>query len=417
MSGMPRSRPRGNKKKVSQSSYQGSSDIYSRNRLSENDFYGGSRGTGSSSYENWKQSKKRKKSSLRNSKRKKRSSAVRRSSVGGRRFLWGKFFKTVLVGILVILLASFLFSSGFRTSVLSGAFALVYNHTHDDPNLTAENTDAAAEGEQVLKEIIYTTANFDKEEMNRGNLILVNNDNEYNFNANADYVNLVSMNDEHHSSFSIYNDLEVGSGMMNVLNNMFDDFYNATGNNQVRIISAYRSYEYQENLYDNKVKEVGAQKAAEWAALPGYSEHHTGMAVDIAIADGEGAQTFTTEGDYGWIAENCYKYGLVNRYDESKKDITGIMDEPWHYRYVGVPHAYVMVKNNLCLEEYIENLKYYSYKGDHLKVTVDDGTQYEIYYVKSSFHNGLPVPKNYEYEISGNNVDGYVVTVNMSNPK
>ena len=425
MSGMPRSRPRGNQKKIKQNSYSGSSDIYSRNKMQQDDFYGGaaskhnpsvggSRNSGSSSYENWKRNKKRKKSNLRNRK-KKRSSYSRHSS--GRRFLWSKFFTTLLVAVLVVFLAGFVCSANFRTTVISGVFAYVYNHTHDDPGLTADNSSADGETADTAKEIIYTTVNLPKEEVNRGNLILVNNDNEYNFDANADVIKLVSMNEEHHSSFSIYNELEVGSVMMNALNNMFDDFYNATGNNQVRIISAYRSYDYQSDLYDSKVEEVGSQKAAEWAALPGFSEHHTGMAVDIAIADGEGAKTFTTEGDYGWVATNCYKYGLVNRYDESKKDITGIMDEPWHYRYVGIPHAYIMYNNNLCLEEYIENLKYYSYKGEHLKVTVDNGTNYEIYYVKGSFRNGLPVPKNYNYEISGNNVDGFVVTVNMSSPK
>ncbi|MGI5825647.1 MAG: M15 family metallopeptidase [Bacillota bacterium] len=428
MSEMPRSRPRGRKKAVKQkktSSAGQISGMQNRNQISEESFYGGaasgrnngyvsaaSHGTvkssGSSSYKNWKKNQKRRKSNLRN----KRASSRRNS----KRFLWGKFTASLAVILVIVFLASFAFSANFRTTIVSGIYAYVYNHTHDDPQLAdteSNNGEAAAEGAAI----IYTTVDMEKEDVNRGNLILVNGDNEYNFDANADLIDLVSMNQEHSSSFSIYQELEVGSVMMNALNNMFDDFYNATGNNSVRVISAYRSYEYQSSLYDSKVEEVGQEMADTWAAKPGYSEHHTGLAVDIGIADGDGASTFTTEGSYAWVAENCHKYGLVNRYDESKQELTGIMDEPWHYRYVGVPHSYVMYNKNLCLEEYIENLKYYSYKGEHLKVAVDSGTEYEIYYVNSSFRNGVPVPKNYEYEISGNNADGFIVTVNMSKPK
>lgn len=426
MSEMPRSRPRGKKKKYSNvnPAYAKNSDIYKRNQVTESGFYGGAasrnsykqkadlsydnvstkrKKSNSNSYKNWKKSRKYGKNNLRNHRVK--------STRNSRRFRWGKFLSSLFVAMIIVFLVSFLVSGNVRTTVVSGVYAYIYNHTHDDPQLASES-DAATE----TNEIIYTTIDLPKSDIYKGNLILVNGNYEYDFDANSDIIDLVSMNEEHHSSFSIYQELEVGSIMMNALNSMFDDFYSATGNNSVRVISAYRSYEYQQSLYDNKVEEVGQEVADTWAALPGFSEHHTGLAVDIGIADGDGAETFTTEGAYGWVAENCYKYGLVNRYDESKQELTGIMDEPWHYRYVGIPHSYIMYNKNLCLEEYIESLKYYSYKGDHLSVTVDDGTVYEIYYINSKFRYSAPVPKNYEYDISGNNVDGYIVTVNMSKP-
>ena len=59
-------------------------------------------------------------------------------------------------------------------------------------------------------------------------------------------------------------------------------------------------------------------------------------------------------GDFEWINKNCYKYGFVVRYTEEKQRLTKIQDEPWHFRYVGIPHAYYMTTNNLCLEEYID---------------------------------------------------------------
>ncbi len=448
MAEVPRGRPRGKKKTTSKnrskkelSRQQNHRDIRIRNQVSQQDFYGGAASRHShdrssdayssgihfsetpsqvsysrsyqhrsrqqyvpgNSYKSWKKShRRRKKSRLRGQENRHHRN---------RSFRWGKFGKFFIVLLALIFVGSFALSSTFRTSIVSGIYAYVYTLSHDDPQL-AENGGQEAEENGI----IYTTREVESADLHRGDLILVNNQNAYDFEANADLIQLVSMNEEHHDSFSIYGEQEVSTVMMDVLNQMFDDFYAATGNNQVRVISSYRSQEYQESLYEEKIAEVGQEMTESWAALPGYSEHHTGLAVDIGIASGDGATTFTTEGDYGWVAENCYKYGLVNRYDESKQEITGIMDEPWHYRYVGVPHAYVMYSKDLCLEEYIESLKYYSYKGEHLEVTDDDGTQYEIYYVNSRFYSGVPVPKNYEYTFSGNNVDGYIVTVNMSRP-
>lgn len=361
--------------------------------------------SGSSSYENWKRQQKRGRKNLRN-----RKSSRRR---GGRRFRWGRLFNLAMLAIVIIFLGSFAFSSDFRDSVVTGVYTFVYNHTHDDPQLSAESSESESD---ESSEIIYKSIEMKKNDINKGNLILVNNDYDYDFEANESSINLVDIDDYKCNAYSVLNpDLQVGSVMINAMNKMFSDFYNATGNDSVCVISAYRTLEYQEDLYGDKVSEVGQTKANEWAALPGFSEHHTGLAVDIGItAPGGGAETFRKDGDYAWVVENCYKYGLVNRYDETKREITGIMDEPWHYRYVGVPHAQVMYSQNLCLEEYIDSLKYYSYKGDHLKVAADNGKDYEIYYVNGKFRSGVPVPKNYDYTISGNNVDGFVVTVDMS---
>ena len=360
--------------------------------------------SGSSSYENWKRQQKSGRKNLRY-----RRSNYRR---GSKRFRWGRLFSMVFLAAIIVFLGSFAFSANFRDAIVAGVYTFAYNHTHDDPKLSGDITNAETESQ----EIIYTSIEMKKSDIDKGDLILVNNDYDYDFEANAESIHLVNINEYKCNAYSAFNnDLQVGSVMINALNKLFTDFENATGNDSVCVISAYRNLEYQENLYKNKVSDVGQSKADEWAALPGFSEHHTGLAVDIGIAaPGGGAETFRKDGDYAWVVENCYKYGLVNRYDETKRDITGIMDEPWHYRYVGIPHAQVMYSENLCLEEYIDSLKYYSYKGEHLKVSAANGKDYEIYYVNGKFRSGVPVPKNYEYTISGNNVDGFVVTVDMS---
>lgn len=120
------------------------------------------------------------------------------------------------------------------------------------------------------------------------------------------------------------------------------------------IISAYRSYARQKQLYDKKVAEYGINQKV--TAIPGTSEHQYSACVDIST-DGTCQNNFG-ELDIGkWVAENSYKYGFVVRYPSDKKELTGINFEPWHLRYVGVEHATYMYQHSLCLEEYVDYLR------------------------------------------------------------
>ena len=99
---------------------------------------------------------------------------------------------------------------------------------------------------------------------------------------------------------------------------------------------------------------------------------------------------------------------------KNKENLTGIGNEPWHLRYVGRPHAWYMAQKKLCLEEYLEQLKSYT-----LQQPLDyeaGGKSYRIYYVpaEKSGSTDVSVPTDKEYSISGNNMDGFIVTVEMS---
>ena len=135
---------------------------------------------------------------------------------------------------------------------------------------------------------------------------------------------------------------------------------------RVYVISGYRSFEYQKNNYDRKVKyyldqgysQADAEKeAATVVAVPGTSEHHLGLAVDIIdtrIWDlVEEQETLPAQ---QWLMENSWKYGFILRYPKDKIDITGIIYEPWHYRYVGLDVAKEIHDSGLTLEEYLEKL-------------------------------------------------------------
>ena len=122
-------------------------------------------------------------------------------------------------------------------------------------------------------------------------------------------------------------------------------------------VSSYRSYFYQEELYNYYVRTLGEKKALEASAKPGHSEHQTGLVIDIEGSIGKYSDFETTE-EFIWMKENAYKYGFILRYPKNKKNITGFKYEPWHYRYVGKDVAKIIHENNITLEEYYKRLKF-----------------------------------------------------------
>lgn len=120
----------------------------------------------------------------------------------------------------------------------------------------------------------------------------------------------------------------------------------------IKVFSAYRSYEYQENLYNKYLLEDDKKIVDTYSARAGFSEHQTGLAFDIY----NGKEDYTSFGnskEYKWIKNNCHKYGFIIRYKSEFSDITGYKEEPWHIRYVGVDNATKIYNNNISLEEYI----------------------------------------------------------------
>ena len=126
-------------------------------------------------------------------------------------------------------------------------------------------------------------------------------------------------------------------------------------------VSAYRSYEKQQSLYKNKVQyylnqgysQQGAEnKAATIVAIPGTSDHNLGLAVDFNYLN----QSDENKTELVWLLEHAEEYGFVMRYKKDKEGLTGVIYEPWHYRYVGKEHAQKMNQMNMCLEEYVQYL-------------------------------------------------------------
>lgn len=249
------------------------------------------------------------------------------------------------------------------------------------------------------------------QEVFKGDLILVNNDHQY-YGGGEDLVGISEMNERaERVSFTAFNyDFTILRRVYEPMAQMLDDFYKKYDNDTVQIYGSYRTTDFQQELYEEDLAMTGNEESTR-VAKPGFSEHESGYAFDLTetvTGDYEGT------GDYAWINENCYKYGFIERYKEDKTDLTQIQPEPWHFRYVGYPHAYYMVKNNLCMEEYISQLSQYVYGEHHLEFSGDNGIDYEVYYVPADMgadSTNVPVPAGKKYDISGNNIDGFIVTL------
>jgi D-alanyl-D-alanine carboxypeptidase len=121
------------------------------------------------------------------------------------------------------------------------------------------------------------------------------------------------------------------------------------------LVSDFRTYQYQEQLYNNYVARDGQEAADQYSARPGHSEHQTGLTVDVGSTDSASNLTveFGDTPEYEWMKDVAHEYGFIVRYPEGKEHITGYMYEPWHLRYVGEEEAEAIYESGLSLEEYL----------------------------------------------------------------
>lgn len=275
---------------------------------------------------------------------------------------------------------------------------------------TQPNGTPAPDGQQgtqppvVQSNITFTNISVDYAEINKGDLVLVNKTYEYKFTEELSIVDVFSNRNDYYTVSDKTVFLE--SNAIYQLNSMMEAFSTSNGQNtDLRIIGGYRTKEDQdERATANRTDIAG-----------GYSDYHTARSVDIATfpADGSSSYYLMNEGIYSWIFENAAKYGFIQRYPEGKDNITGVEARSYTFRYVGVPHAVYISQNGISLEEYIDTVKTYT-KDAPLKVT-DGVRNYEVYYVAANANNvtEVPVPSNQTYTISGNNVDGFIITISL----
>lgn len=123
--------------------------------------------------------------------------------------------------------------------------------------------------------------------------------------------------------------------------------------------SGYRSYTIQKGLYDIEIQNVGKDKAGQAVAVPGSSEHQSGLAMDITCksTDLNLTEGFADTPEGKWLEQNAHRFGFILRYPKGKEAITQYEYEPWHFRYVGVKAAGIIYEHNWTLEEYFNKVK------------------------------------------------------------
>ena len=252
------------------------------------------------------------------------------------------------------------------------------------------------------------SANFTEEEvtsaqLHSGSLVLVNKDNEYIFEDNPEVVSFPTTG----RLYGLKNSsLKANPTALAAFNEMMTAAYANIDDAKIVVMTAYRSAQDQTDLKNG--------------TPAGYSDFHTGMSFELKESETWAPiNAATLNGKYNWLYEHAHEFGFVVRYpadtsDKKFSEVTGVEDYAQVFRYVGVAHATYMYEKNLCLEEYLELLRdTYTYENP-LAIKGADGKSYEVYYIEADENSNVLVSSKYGYEISGDNMNGYIVTNNKA---
>ena len=178
-------------------------------------------------------------------------------------------------------------------------------------------------------------------------------------------------------------------------------------------VSGWRSRGEQQSIWDESMRDNGSEYTRTYVALPGHSEHQTGLAIDLGLRREHIdfiCPEFPDTGVCGQFRERAADYGFVLRYPAGKENITGIGHEPWHFRYVGVPHARIMTEQGMTLEEYTDYIRQFDSPVHPCCIRVDGRAVCVSYVPADRGQTAVWVNETAPYCMSGNNVDGFVLT-------
>ncbi|GMK40645.1 D-Ala-D-Ala carboxypeptidase VanY [Paenibacillus sp. CCS19] len=251
--------------------------------------------------------------------------------------------------------------------------------------ITYSQTDTSMKALRVQKDQVY-----------QGNLVLINKDHEVHPEGiQTDIVSLLNHQELINGFGLLDNTIELSQNVVEQFGKMVAAAAKDDVNHFV-ISSGYRDFAKQEQLYK--------EKGSDYALPAGNSEHNLGLALDI----GSSLESMDQAPEGKWLKEHAADYGFILRYPADKTDITGIQYEPWHFRYVGLPHSKIMQSNNLTLEEYLDWLH------EHNTVYVNvDGQRYEITYKEVRRETAFQIPANHTYELSGDNQEWVIATIKL----
>lgn len=240
-----------------------------------------------------------------------------------------------------------------------------------------------------------------KEMLHSGDLILVNQQHPY---YEYNDTPLISVQERKSSVLLRRNAVALLSKLMEKM----------SGWQSIVPVSGWRSMQEQQDIWDQSLEENGLDFTQTYVAVPGHSEHQTGLAIDLGLMKPDIdfiCPDFPYSGICQQFRNKAPEYGFIERYPEGKESVTGIGHEPWHFRYVGVPHAVIMQEQGMVLEEYIEFLKQYPY-GEKPYLHRSKGYDFKVSYLKAEHKDKIRLIPDSEHPclVSGNNMDGFIIT-------
>ena len=311
--------------------------------------------------------------------------------------------------------------------IVAVSLFFIFGNKNAEPSVLADTASATAE--TAAPETEAPTVSFIETptaDSAAGDLILVNYDHAYVFPEKDDLVNIY---ENKTGDFKVaYTYYMMDRHVLDVLISLTRELSETTGEDDLTVNSAYRSLEEQQEIYDEYRDNWGEETARLYVAVPGYSEHHTGLAADLTLVRDDGtALPIIQSAAYDEIIRLLRDNGFILRYPDGKQEVTRIETEPWHFRYVGLPHSLIIEKTGLCFEEYIAFLKSFTPDGDVLFVNgsgrlfsvpfdgvTSAGSGCAIYRVAASDEavTRIPVPAGTDAPaVSGDNDGGFIVTV------
>ena len=303
-----------------------------------------------------------------------------------------------LAVIAVILLAVF---SG---NLFSGDEEPSQPTVSEDGTTSEESVPAEETSEDISlppeREYAEITMRFD--EVSSGDLILVSN--VYNYDHPSP-ESLVSIFENKTSSYKCGDTQGVAEKRaLDAFNSMMDDFYSAVNSDAVTVLYGYLTPEEVDDRYHSSSDPAHTPQA-------GGSDFQTGLSFSLTVyPQSEGS---LGDGKFAYLEENAHRFGFVLRYPEGKTDVTGNSASSGHYRYVGIPAASYIKQQNICLEEFLDEVRGYTVESP-LSWSCESGS-YQAYFCKSVLVDDtvIRVPAGAEYTVSGNNIDGFVVIVDV----
>ncbi|MCL2248040.1 MAG: M15 family metallopeptidase [Oscillospiraceae bacterium] len=313
-----------------------------------------------------------------------------------------KFVYIYLVLLLMLVVGVFVYSFSTRE-------AEPYDEVRNINNGASLNVQGGeaidySEGEEHSEPSLgYIFFSMNESDIFAGSLILVNHEHPFEFPVDDGLASLLT------ESTGTYGVLGANHylyhAIIPTLDAMMAAYTEETSDETVVIISAFRGLEAQQAVLTARINLLGREEALRWVAEPGHSEHHTGLAIDLGIYVGY-QRNFTGTGVSAWFSENAHRFGFILRYPQNSFDTTRVAYEPWHFRYIGKPHSFIVFQNELLLEDYIDYIRGYSF---YSPLTFElAGAIYEIFFTDEL---DIRIPSGVSHEISGNNIDGFIVTL------